>query len=101
MDGNCVGRKRLVLTIAQTLLPNGQVLITGGVDGVGHALASSELYDPATGSWAATGTMSAGRYYDKATLLPNGKVLDHRRQRQLRHACQQRALRPGDGNLGR
>src|SRR6266513_4018883 len=37
-----------------TLLPNGKVLVAGGNNG--SALASAELYDPATGTWTATGS---------------------------------------------
>jgi hypothetical protein len=61
-----------------TLLPDGRVLVTGGdrgFDAVPRALASAELYDPATGTWTATASMSTGRYRHTATLLPNGKVL--------------------------
>ncbi len=44
-----------------TLLPNGQVLVAGGL-GNGGALASAELFDPATGRWTATaGGMNAAR----------------------------------------
>src|SRR5437763_331719 len=57
-----------------TLLPNGNVLVAGGVDS-GGALASAELYDPATGAWTATGDLGAERGLHTATLLPNGKVL--------------------------
>ncbi len=57
-----------------TLLPNGQVLVAGGNDG-SNALASAELYDPASGTWAATGSLSSGRSSHSATLLPNGKML--------------------------
>ncbi|HEV2721914.1 MAG TPA: kelch repeat-containing protein, partial [Thermoanaerobaculia bacterium] len=63
-----------------TLLPNGKVLIAGGfgTDPVTHAilyLASAELYDPATASFSAAGSLATGRAGHTATLLPNGKVL--------------------------
>ena len=57
-----------------TLLPNGKILVAGGVGGSGY-LASAELYDPTTGTWAATGSLATARRYHTATLLPNGKVL--------------------------
>jgi len=59
---------------SSTLLPNGKVLIAGGYDGT-SAVASAEIYDPASGKWAATGAMKTNRYYHTATLLLNGKVL--------------------------
>lgn len=64
-----------------TLLPNGKVLITGGfsvVDSINPqqgAMASAELYDPSTGSFAATGDMTKYRAGHTATLLNNGMVL--------------------------
>jgi WD40 repeat protein len=54
-------------------LPNyGKVLISGG-DPSGAA--SAELYDPATGTFAATGSMTVARAGFTATLLNTGKVL--------------------------
>ncbi len=60
-----------------TLLLNGKVIVAGGYGGhpVDGALASAELYDPASGIWTVTGSLASGRYYHTATLLPNGKVL--------------------------
>lgn len=66
-----------------TLLPNGMVLVTGGMfpnfDDIGDwdwaVSASAELYDPVTGGWTPTGSMTVARTNHSATLLPNGKVL--------------------------
>ena len=54
-----------------TLLPNGNVLVAGMV---GYT-ASAEVYDPAGGTWTATGPMMAARFAHTATLLPDGEVL--------------------------
>jgi N-acetylneuraminic acid mutarotase len=60
-----------------TLLPSGEVLVTGGlgVDGDYTSLASAELYDPKKGRWTVTGSMAVGRTGFTATLLANGQVL--------------------------
>ncbi|WP_260602581.1 kelch repeat-containing protein [Variovorax sp. MHTC-1] len=61
-----------------TLLPNGKVLVAGGIDSdpfTSRSLSTAELYDPATGLWTATGSMNRVRDGHTATLLADGKVL--------------------------
>jgi WD40 repeat protein len=55
--------------LTATLLVDGRVLITGGMD------ASAELYDPATGRFSFTGLMSSEHEYGTATRLKDGRVL--------------------------
>ena len=61
-----------------TLLPDGKVLIAGGFREEGTseiAIASAELFDPATNTFTPTSDMNEPRDGHTATLLPNGKVL--------------------------
>jgi N-acetylneuraminic acid mutarotase len=60
-----------------TLLLDGRVLVAGGAgeNPPTYTLASAEIYDPATESWSATGSMTTARRSKTMTLLPNGKVL--------------------------
>ncbi|HTS22751.1 MAG TPA: kelch repeat-containing protein [Casimicrobiaceae bacterium] len=59
-----------------TLLRDGRVLVAGGFDGDSVLpIASSELYDPTTGSWASTGDLKTAVGFHTSVLLPSGKVL--------------------------
>src|SRR5688572_27980209 len=50
-----------------TLLPNDRVLVAGGHTGLRYccpvypSLASAEIYDPQTGAWTSTGSMTIAR----------------------------------------
>lgn len=63
-----------------TLLANGQVLVVGGctaydANGCLAVTNKAEIYNPATGTWTATGALRAARHAMTATRLASGKVL--------------------------
>ncbi len=59
-----------------TLLGSGKVLVAGGKSPTSTwGLSITELYDPATGTFAPAGSMTESRYGHTAVLLPDGKVL--------------------------
>ena len=59
---------------AAILLNDGRVLAAGGSDFFGN-LATSEVYDPPTDTWAAVGAMTEPRGYAAAAKLADGRVL--------------------------
>mgnify|MGYP001358622241 CR=1 FL=1 len=58
-----------------TTLPDGKILVTGGLNTARQPLNSAELYDQTTDSWAPVGSMSQARDGHTATLLSDARVL--------------------------
>jgi Kelch motif len=60
-----------------TLLKDGRVLVTGGARNIGYRaeLSSAEIYDPSSGTFSPTASMSVPREGHTATLLNDGRVL--------------------------
>jgi hypothetical protein len=54
-------------------LRDGRILVAGG--GAGTEELSAEIYDPATSSWSATGSLLADQDCATGILLPSGEVL--------------------------
>jgi N-acetylneuraminic acid mutarotase len=65
-------------TYVGVLLADGRFLAIGGVNTTpigGVPVATTEIYDPSTGRWAGSGTLSVPRGFTTATVLQDGKVL--------------------------
>jgi PKD repeat protein len=65
-----------------TLLPTGEVLVTGGVSGTGFndvtttAVHAAEVWDPKSGAWTTLSSDVKNRgYHATSILLPDGRVL--------------------------
>ena len=64
-----------------TLLPTGEVLVTGGTSSpiqndVSQAVLAAEIWNPATGVWTTLASNAVRRaYHSTALLLPDGRVL--------------------------
>jgi hypothetical protein len=69
---NAVGSAHATATVK--VYPAGKVLVAGG-GGLTQSLTSAELYDPVTGLWTATGSMSTPRDQFTLTTLRSGQVL--------------------------
>ena len=59
------------------LLPDGRVLIVGGLDPATEEsmIATAEIWDPSTMAFGPAGTLAGGTFGHTATLLPDGRVL--------------------------
>jgi hypothetical protein len=59
-----------------TLLKDGKVLVVGGSSrDQQNALATADLYDPASNTWTAAASMASARVFHVAVLLSDGRVL--------------------------
>ena len=64
-----------------TVLPTGEVLVTGGTSGTGFnddrlGVHSAELWNPATGVWTTLASNAVNRvYHSTSLLLPDGRIL--------------------------
>jgi len=65
-----------------TLLPNGTVLVAGGITdhsgnlgSNGSATNSAEIYDPTTDTWTLTGALNTPRFAHRAVLMASGQIL--------------------------
>jgi hypothetical protein len=57
------------------LLTDGRVLFVGGFDPVVGMVKTVEVYDPATGTFSPTGSMTTARDFETVTTLRDGRVL--------------------------
>lgn len=60
---------------ATLTLPEGKVLITGGVDASNASMNQAELFDPTTGIWTAVGPMKKARSRHISAQLPDGGLI--------------------------
>jgi hypothetical protein len=59
------------------LLADGRAMAAGGqtLSSSGSAVASTEIYNPSTGTWSSTGNLNIGRRYHGLVRLASGKML--------------------------
>lgn len=85
--GRCAPLPPMIVTRhshSATLLPDGRVLLAGGYGEGSTTLATAEVFDPATNSFAATGSLLAARSGHVAVLLENGSASSPRNRLRLR-----------------
>jgi hypothetical protein len=72
-DAGTMAEPRILSTA--TLLQDGRVLVVGGIASDRTAVASAEIWDPATRQFSPAGTLARPRIGHAATLLEDGRVL--------------------------
>lgn len=63
-----------------TVLPNGDILISGGIDGAGLSVTTPEVYSPATNQWRSLLGISTEDYYyfyPRQWVAPNGLIFGY------------------------
>src|SRR5487761_135117 len=76
LTGNMVGERFAFASTRIIAGPlAGKILVTGGITPGNVATPTAELYDPSTGTFTPTGSMTAARAYHTATALSDGTVL--------------------------
>jgi WD40 repeat protein len=74
--GSVASLPRTLIGHTATLLPDGRVLVVGGVTDGGAALNDAAfLWEPKTEDFSPGGSLAVGRQTHTATLLPDGRVL--------------------------
>jgi hypothetical protein len=64
-----------IFCAGHAILPNGQVLVTGGHIASDDGFPYASAFDPGTLSWTQLPDMNAGRWYPTNTILPSGDML--------------------------
>jgi len=58
-----------------SVLPNGRILVVGGVGSGDRALSGVQIYDPMQDTWTNAAPMAGARFQHAATVLSTGQVL--------------------------
>jgi hypothetical protein len=74
LDGDWQHERRPLLVLPLRCFPMERCSPAGGTNCGNGGLLSAELYNPATRTWRATGTMTSGNQNTGAVLLQNGQV---------------------------
>jgi subtilase family serine protease len=69
------GQLETLYSPAAVLLANGMVLFAGGLAGSVYPSSFAYLYNPATNTFAPTGSLNQARCYPSAVALPNGEAM--------------------------